>query len=324
MRDASINIADPPGSQHFGRTGQRAGRLRDVVDEKHVLTLDIADDVQGIDLGGVAAAFHDDGQTGPEGLGVGAGHLDPADIGRDDHEVLDLLGANVLDHHGKRVEVIDRNVEEALQLLGMQVHGEDAVDAGRHEDVGHELRRDRDAGLVLAVLAGIAEEGDHRGDAVGARAAHRIHHDEQFHDVLVAGGTGRLDDEDVAAAHVVVDLHEGLAVGEGGDCGVAERPAKIGGDFEGKLPVGRAAEDLDFRISVHEWGKATSTRRRGARRKRDGSAFSRGRPVQERPEAIPATTSSCSSRRRPGKIGNASASSAACSETGKSPLLWLR
>jgi len=182
-------------------------------------------------------------------------------------------------------------------------------------------------GWSLRFLAGVAEEGDHRGDAVGARAAHRVHHDEQLHDVLVARRTGRLDDEDVAAAHVVVDLHERLAVGKGGDRGVAERAAEIGGDVEGQLAVGRAAEDLDFGRSVHEWPKAISTRCRRARRNREDPAFQalrQGARSQAIPATIPATTSSCSSRRRPGKIGRASASSAACSEAGKSPGLWPR
>ena len=38
-----------------------------------------------------------------------------------------------------------------------------------------------------AVLAGVAEIGDHGGDAAGRRAAERIGEDQQFHQVVVGG-----------------------------------------------------------------------------------------------------------------------------------------
>jgi hypothetical protein len=53
-------------------------------------------------------------------------------------------------------------------LLGMEVHGENAGDAGGGEEIGHEFGRDGNAGLVLAVLAGIAKKGNNRGDPGGA------------------------------------------------------------------------------------------------------------------------------------------------------------
>ena len=88
--------------------------------------------------------------------------------------------------------------------------------------IGDELGRDRDAGLVLAVLAGVAVKGHDGGDPHGARAAGRVDHDEQFHQVLVGRRRGGLDDIDIAAADVLVDLDEGLAVRERSDRRFAE------------------------------------------------------------------------------------------------------
>ena len=49
--------------------------------------------------------------------------------------------------------MIHRNVEETLNLLRVQINRQDAVRARRDEQVGHKLGRDRNAWLVLAVIA---------------------------------------------------------------------------------------------------------------------------------------------------------------------------
>src|SRR6185369_17787787 len=100
--------------------------------------------------------------------------------------------------HGRGVDVVDGNVEEALDLVGMQVHGQHAIHADGFEHVGHDLGADRHAGGArAAVLARVAEVGNHRGDAPGRCALEGIDHDEELHQVLVRGRcTGGLDDED--------------------------------------------------------------------------------------------------------------------------------
>ena len=243
MRDASINITHPSGSENFGGARQSSGRLCDVVDDQDILSLHLADHVQGVHLGGRAAALHHDGQTSVKGLGVGARHLHAAHIGGDDDEVFYLLLPDVLHHHRHRVEVIDRDVEKALQLLGVEVHREHAIHPGGRQDISHELRRDRHTRLVLAVLTGVPEERDHRRDPLGARAADRIHHDEKLHDVVVGRRTGRLDDEDIPVADIVVDFYESLPVRERGHERVSERLAEIVRDILCELDVCGSAEN---------------------------------------------------------------------------------
>ena len=72
--------------------------------------------------------------------------------------------------------------------------------------VGDEFRRDRHARLVLAILSGVPEKRDDRRDARRAGPAAGINHDQQFHQMLVGRRRGRLDNEDIAAADVFVDL----------------------------------------------------------------------------------------------------------------------
>jgi hypothetical protein len=71
---------------------------------------------------------------------------------------------------GRGVQVVGRDVEEALDLAGVQVERQHAVGAGDGDQVGDQLGRDRRARAGFAVLAGIAEIGDHSGDAAGAEA----------------------------------------------------------------------------------------------------------------------------------------------------------
>jgi hypothetical protein len=69
-----------------------------------------------------------------------------------------------------REEVIEGHVEEALDLSGVQIHRDDARDAGRGQEIRDELGRDRRARRDLAVLTAVAVVGDHRGDGARGRA----------------------------------------------------------------------------------------------------------------------------------------------------------
>ncbi len=110
--------------------------------------------------------------------------------------------------------MVDRDVEKSLHLLRVQIHREDAAHSRGGEEVGDQLGRDRHPRLVFAILPRVAEKRNHRRDPIGARPARRVHHDEQLHEVLIGRRAGRLDDENVAAANVLVDLDVGLAIRE--------------------------------------------------------------------------------------------------------------
>ena len=112
--------------------------------------------------------------------------------------------------------------------------------------VGHQLGRDRHARLVLAVLPGVAVVRNHRRDARRRRAPERVDHDEQLHQMLIDRRAGRLDDEDVGAADVLVDLERDLGVGEAAQPGLPERHAEELGDLPGQARVRAAGEHLQI------------------------------------------------------------------------------
>jgi hypothetical protein len=130
----------------------------------------------------------------------------------------------------EREQIVRRDVEEALDLAGMQFQRQYAVRAGGGDQVGHQLSRDRRARAGLAVLAGIAEIGDDGGDPARRAAAQGIDDHQQFHQIVVRGKTGRLDDENILTAHVFKDLDKDLLVRKTPDCRFGQGHAKLGGN----------------------------------------------------------------------------------------------
>jgi hypothetical protein len=151
-------------------------------------------------------ALVDDRQVRLEPLGQRARAHHAADVGRYHQQVLVALLPDVAKQDRRGVDVVHRNVEEALDLVGMQVDGQHALHADGLQHVGHHLGGDRDARRAgTAILARIAEIGNRGGDAPGGGPLQRIDHHHQFHQVVVGRVAGRLQDEDVVAADVLED-----------------------------------------------------------------------------------------------------------------------
>ena len=176
------------------------------------------------DFAGALAPLVDDGERRIDALAEPARARHAADVGRDHHQLVEVEALlDVAHHHRRGVEIVGRDVEEALDLAGVQVERHHPVGAGGGDQVGDELGRDRRARAGFAVLPGIAEIGDHRGDAPPRRAPQRVDDDQQLHQVVVGRERGRLDHEHVRAAHVLLDLDENLHVREAPDHRLGQR-----------------------------------------------------------------------------------------------------
>jgi hypothetical protein len=69
-----------------------------------------------------------------------------ADVGRHDDQVFVVLLAQVTQQYGRGVNVVDRDVKKALNLVGVQVHGQHTVNTHGLQHVGHHLGRNRHTG----------------------------------------------------------------------------------------------------------------------------------------------------------------------------------
>ena len=214
------------------RVAQGPRRIDDVVDEDAEAAGDVADDVHHFGFAGPFAALVDDRQRRVvEPLGQRPGADDPADVRRDDGDVPALEpGLDVRRHHRGGVEIVGRDVEEALDLAGVEIDRKDSIGASNGDQIGDELGGNGGPRAGLPVLSGIAEIGDDGGDPLGRGAAKRVDADQQFHQIVVGRIGGRLDDEDVLAADVFVNLDEDLLVGEAADARFGDGHFEIFGD----------------------------------------------------------------------------------------------
>ena len=163
----------------------------------------VADDVHHFGHVGFGAAFVDNRQIHVEHFRHGTRAHHAADVGADHHQVVDALLHDVVGQDGRGVNIVHGHVEEALDLVGVQVHGQYAVDACGFQHIGHQFGGNRYAGGTrTAVLARIAEIGNGGGNPSGGGAFQGIGHGEDFHQVVVGGRTSGLEDEHIAAAHV--------------------------------------------------------------------------------------------------------------------------
>ena len=117
------------------------------------------------------AALVDEGEVGVEVAGVLRGELAAAGVRRHDGDRLLDLALQVLGEQRQRGEVVEGEVEEALDLTGVEVDRDDAVGPGGEEQVGEQPGGDRLAALGLPVLAGVAVEGDDGGDPLAPTPA---------------------------------------------------------------------------------------------------------------------------------------------------------
>ena len=135
------------GHDEVGRLGDGAGGIDDVVEEYDIHIAHITDDVHAGDFVSAEARLVAHHHGAVEELGIGVGALGAADVGGGDAEVLEVEALDVGGHYAAGEEVVNGHLEEALFLVGMEVHSHDAVDAGDREHVGHEFGGDAYAGL---------------------------------------------------------------------------------------------------------------------------------------------------------------------------------
>lgn len=83
------------------------------------------------------------------------------------------------------VQIVYRNVEESLDLAGMQIHGDDMVTSGSLQHVGHQFCCDRSSRFVFLVLASVREVGNHSSDSACRSRFTRVNHDQQLHQRIV-------------------------------------------------------------------------------------------------------------------------------------------
>src|SRR5690606_14146156 len=165
-------------------------RIDHVIHDDAVAALDVTDDVHDFGHVGTRPTLVDDGQVHFQTLGQRARAHHAADIGRHHHEVIHVALPDIAQQYRCGIDVVDGNIEETLDLVGMQVQGQDAVYTGDLQHIRHHFGRNRDARRTGAtILTGITEIGDGCRDATGRGTTQGIDHHHDFHQVVIGGST---------------------------------------------------------------------------------------------------------------------------------------
>ena len=190
-----------------GSFADGAAGIDDIIKEDDVLPFHIADNLEVGDFIGFHALFEADGEVTVEHFGEHRGTFGAAGVGGDDAKIVPVEASDIGEKYGRGEKVIHRDFEESLDLVGVQVHSDEAVDAGSSQKVGHQFGADGGSRFVFTVLARVAEVGDHRDDFGGGGAFGGVNQNKELKDVFGRGESG-LDDENVAATDgfVVVGL----------------------------------------------------------------------------------------------------------------------
>lgn len=205
-----------------GRFAQGAGGVHEVVYQDDISSFYFADDGDGADFIGLGSVFIANDQVTVEVFAVQPCPFDAAHVGAGEDGLAQVLIGKVRDVNGFGAQVVHRDVEETLHLIGVQVHGHDAVGTGSGEQVGHQFGADGHPWLVFSVLPGVSEIGDNGGDVACGSAFGGINPQQQFHEVVM-WLAGALDKKGVRASHAFVDDGLHFAVAEPRKGFIAER-----------------------------------------------------------------------------------------------------
>src|SRR5271157_4175732 len=102
--------------------------------------------------------------------------------------------------------MVERYVEESLDLRRMQIHRNDPVRPGMRNKIRDEFSRYGNPRLVFSVLPSVAEIRNHCRHAPCGCPLRCVQHDQQLHQI-VRRRIRRLDDEDIAPANVLIILY---------------------------------------------------------------------------------------------------------------------
>ena len=129
--------------QQAGPRADRAAGVDHVVDQDRCPPGHITNHREAFGHVVAGAALVDDRQRGiVHLLGEGPGPRHAPNVRRHHHHISQILGGEVVHQHGRAVDVIAGDIEIALNLGGVQVHCQHAVNARRHQQVGRELGGD--------------------------------------------------------------------------------------------------------------------------------------------------------------------------------------
>ena len=167
---------------------ERTCRIHNIIQNDAVFAFNTAYDVHDFGLVCFFAAFVNDSEVKTELHGKITCAGDRADIRRYNDIIIRRFTDHItimLDENITTGEIINGNIEKALNLCSMQIHCKNSVCTSGSNKVCHQLCGNRVTASGFTILPGIAEVGNHGSDAAGRGTAAGINHNEELHQIII-------------------------------------------------------------------------------------------------------------------------------------------
>ena len=204
VAQATTNFLGPRIHQSLGPLGDRPGRINHVVYDDDILVGDVTYCSDGAYHVRPFTGFVADDYRTLEITCVCIGPFGSSHVRSGYGKVFYVLFPEVRQENGTCVDMVHRKVEEALDLVGVEVACHDPVASGGVENVRHELGSDGNPRLVFPVLPGPAEIRHYSHDRMCRSPFGRIYHQQEFEKVLYRR-EGRLHNEYGGSSHTFVE-----------------------------------------------------------------------------------------------------------------------
>ena len=121
---------------------------------------------------------------------------------------------DIPDHQRFRVQIVTRNVKEALYLARVKVHGNNMIATRNYKHICYELGSDGSSRFIFLVYTGVREARDDCRNTSSRSSFACGDKNKKLHKVVVHISTTALNDEHIFFTDRLADLDASLAVGE--------------------------------------------------------------------------------------------------------------
>ena len=168
----------------IGSLSDSAGCINHIINDDNILVFYITDNLHACYYIGASTGLVAEHERAAEVLGISVGTLRTTNVWRSNDHILEAQALQVWQNNARCIEVIYRNIKEALNLVGMEVHGDETVDTGNAEQVGYQFSADADTWLVLTILTSPSEVRYNSNNVAGRSTLCCVNHQEQLHQVV--------------------------------------------------------------------------------------------------------------------------------------------
>ena len=145
--------------------------------------------------------------------------------------------------------MVDGHIEEALLLIGMEIHGQHTSNTCHAQQISNQLGADAYARFAFAVLSRPAEIRNHSIHRARTGPLSCVNHQEKLHQV-VSIWEGGLNKDDILTSDALLKTNFKLTVGKTGHLHIAHRHIQVLANLLGKILSACAGEDNKRRFRI--------------------------------------------------------------------------